>query len=979
MKIIDFITKIFGWVWDNVYKNDQYDILTRLICGGLLLVFGVIIAIILLAEAAEKTVKVLEWLKERGFWVFKSADCKSQIRRRKLFIQVVKSDLTAIGTKENWNDQAFSDLEAEVELEGAYYTSRVSRVYNDPVKGVRRVSSLIEAVRSAVKPHLLIVGEPGSGKSVALRHFALKLAEKGVRSGAEQCTVPLYINFRHFVEQNCQALDSSAIKSFVIDQIRHDSPTSSIFVEENWSRYCEQGVWFFLFDSFDEIPAVMHAVEADDKRVYYENALRVFVSEVGSCRVIVASREYKGPDGLGWDKLRILPLSFPRKEALVARSLVSTADKKKILHYLSEYDGALYNNPLFLTLLCRYVGDKGGLPETDYALLENHVVGTLERDADYLFRNYRLSRPDAIKAATRLAAVYASEPSISLAPTRSELEAVVVDPFLKNRLDDVLAGLVASKVMRKDISEASSRDIRYVFSHRRYQETLFVRFILSKDCPYDIGDLVSDTRWREYLVALLQSKSSAVIDPYVEAINVELKKAINVFPRQEFRQRGFPPLIVSLWKGSKVIYYMTMLLDGYRGRYDLLVESTKNIAGDFLSEMYASADIADQFMVVRFSVLAGEEKAKFWLREAIISNSTVMKGAAFAKVGDIKEPDADFAEFVRMRYSYQVLNSHQRHEILRMEAMLGRISKGFKCERVYRRCFILRSVFGWFIKTCSTSPSARDKRYGLWYKIARSFIGTDISVIPGVLIWLLIMNLCLALNIATVPQSDYFSWPVFLCSAFALIKFAFLVMYIARDEPGDITFSVLFARVNTWVNAAGLRNWTALALALAFVVFAPGVFVYYLARLVGYSGGFYSLVVVMSIVTFASLLIFARHSSRNEAKKLRSALDAKLEEKRGDALWVLLQSDDIVQFFNWVVEMDAINKLKNATFRRLFSILAAMETGRLSGLNEAPFLVGEATEKRHLLVAKQLLLDVYFSRLDLRGNQNDTPKGSARI
>jgi len=162
---------------------------------------------------------------------------------------------------ENWNDQWFTDLEAEVEADGGYYNGPFNRLIGRSSIGVRRVASLMLAIKTSAEKRMVLVGEPGSGKSIALRHLARQLAEIGVSLKGERLQIPLYINLKELPSHDLSTLNADFIENFVKDHVRRGDSDTAEYLREHWQDFKSRGIWFFLFDSFDEIPAILHAAE----------------------------------------------------------------------------------------------------------------------------------------------------------------------------------------------------------------------------------------------------------------------------------------------------------------------------------------------------------------------------------------------------------------------------------------------------------------------------------------------------------------------------------------------------------------------------------------------------------------------------------------------------------------------------------------------------------------------------------------------
>jgi hypothetical protein len=75
--------------------------------------------------------------------------------------------------RERWSDDQYAELEAEVETKGARDSSSSLVRFVTGRSKVRRERSLTAALGNARHRFVLLQGDPGSGKTVALRHLAL--------------------------------------------------------------------------------------------------------------------------------------------------------------------------------------------------------------------------------------------------------------------------------------------------------------------------------------------------------------------------------------------------------------------------------------------------------------------------------------------------------------------------------------------------------------------------------------------------------------------------------------------------------------------------------------------------------------------------------------------------------------------------------------------------------------------------------------
>ena len=97
--------------------------------------------------------------------------------------QVLETRLANLDDETNWTDQAFTPLDAEIE--------KLSITGGRP----RRIVDLITAIR---RDHsttgFLVLGDPGSGKSVAMRHLAREMLKEVSRTQV----LPIYVNLKEW-------------------------------------------------------------------------------------------------------------------------------------------------------------------------------------------------------------------------------------------------------------------------------------------------------------------------------------------------------------------------------------------------------------------------------------------------------------------------------------------------------------------------------------------------------------------------------------------------------------------------------------------------------------------------------------------------------------------------------------------------------------------------------------------------------------
>jgi hypothetical protein len=624
-----------------------------------------------------------------------SPEKRAEIRRRQQFCNALLSDLGVLTKAENWNDQFFTDLEAQIEAEGRFFASRVDRLMHRESKGLRRVRSLIGAIESSAEQFLLLVGDPGSGKSVALRHLAHQLARRSAQSREGNLKIPLYINLKELPQAPAEGPTAEFIRNFVLDNVRRGDSDTAAYVKEHWDKYREEGIWFFLFDSFDEIPAVLHAPSGSSVIETHANAIRQFLAGMSGCRGIIASREFKGPNTLPWQKLRILPLSPSRRSELVDNYFLPTHLRAIVFQHLAVNEAALYNNPLFLTLLCRYVKDEGNPPPNDLDLLNKHLDRLARRDSDFLKRRYALDSSQLMAGAMVLARAFAENQSLSLAPTQDEiLNALKGYRLLGVDLESLLSALVYVKIGRSDV-EARAGDRRFTFAHRRYQEALFVRFMAENPGYIDNRELLTNLHWREYAVTLIQTQSNKIIEGIL-ADATRLLREYGENKRSTIVTKEFGGALAYFdWQSDPALHLLNLLQEGLARRLNDVPMHLREAVDLLLMPRWRSGDFYDRHMVLSVSGLMSGQSLSQILEEAVRFGSEDMLRTAFKQCAFLTEMRPQLIRWLRRRFSDEVIAVGGGGGLAKVEAFGARLPLIIGADYIWKRSYMVRRISLW--------------------------------------------------------------------------------------------------------------------------------------------------------------------------------------------------------------------------------------------------------------------------------------------
>ncbi|MEM7034673.1 MAG: hypothetical protein AAF629_34355, partial [Chloroflexota bacterium] len=128
--------------------------------------------------------------------IFYKPENKRRTIRRRRFADHIESEIRRLNNLEAWSDYRFAELEAEVEAEGQRRTFGQIPFLDKSRGGLRREKSLSKALEKSAERLILLEGDPGSGKSVALRYVTQLMAKRAMKARNINSVIPIYINLK---------------------------------------------------------------------------------------------------------------------------------------------------------------------------------------------------------------------------------------------------------------------------------------------------------------------------------------------------------------------------------------------------------------------------------------------------------------------------------------------------------------------------------------------------------------------------------------------------------------------------------------------------------------------------------------------------------------------------------------------------------------------------------------------------------------
>ena len=584
-------------------------------------------------------------------WPFSRArrdsETRYRIEQRRQFARHVQTQLQQLAGQENWKDERFADLEAEVDIEGRQ--RRIPWFRHSPSRTIilRREKSLARALERSTEPLIVLEGDPGAGKSVALRHLAEHLADKA-RKYPGTSKLPLYVNLKEFHSER-RPVDSSSVRDFIFASVvRVNDRDVERFMDEEFDRGLSDGSFVLLLDSFDEIPDILSSTEADDAVEEYALAIHNFLFGMRKSRAIVASREFRGPKTFREPRFTIVPLSGRRQVDLIRRSGLRPDQARTVEGGLATADSEIQReatNPMVLGLICEYTRSTGYFPESSHSVYESYLSQRFTRDAARLQKRYKVSAPFVRSLTEEIAFVMAAVPGLGLSPTRQELHAALIktDHITTTRLDAVLDALEYTKLGRAVEDTDGSGQPSFTFAHRRFQEYFATCVVIRHPERVSVAELLTDGRWRETAVTILQTQSASAITPLLD----EATRLLGRMTRKALEEEESHAASGGYCWPLGAMHLMSVFSAGLGQVPDNIPAKFRDDASSLLVSAWNNGRRYDKKWAVSLALVADKKDTIWLLEQAFSSGSVILNGAAYTCVSRMADPSPELYDGVR--------------------------------------------------------------------------------------------------------------------------------------------------------------------------------------------------------------------------------------------------------------------------------------------------------------------------------------------
>jgi NACHT domain len=609
---------------------------------------------------------------------------------RSRFAEHVEYEVRRLNIREEWKDHRFTELEAEVEAEGKQKNVIFTPFFWQTKRGLRRESSLSKALENSIERLILLEGEPGSGKSIALRHIAEKLSKRAAKSKSINSIIPLYINLKKLDLSPGDKIDRNLIESFIKKEInRVNDRDIENYIEEEFRLGVNEGSWLFLFDSFDEIPEILSSVEADNTIRAYAEAIDDFLA-VGfnKCRGIIASRQFRGPKQLGWPQFRILPLENRRLE-LIKKAGFEPKRAKTIIGELKVASSEIQEmtkNPMFLGILCEDLRNGNPFPINNHSVFENYLSTRINRDVDRLQKKFKLITTDVRSAAENIAFCMSIDMTLGLSPSREEIKNSMkkFNLNVKGEIEQYMNALEYLKLARSEEETVPGGSKLFTFSHRRFQEYFATCIVISDPTRINPRELLTNGRWRETAVVMFQTQPSDIFAPFLAEVRLLIDEFLQglsgiienplAYVEQNSLVKSYPTPNPFHWPIG-LFHLLGLLQDGFINRMKDLPEDIQLQAGSILLTASSKGTLYDKKWSLELAGVTPQPILLFLIRIAFLSDSQWLKEVAYRQTARLRKIPDDIVAGIRQSILSLFIQNRLKDEILATYAHLSRLDK----------------------------------------------------------------------------------------------------------------------------------------------------------------------------------------------------------------------------------------------------------------------------------------------------------------
>lgn len=615
------------------------------------------------------------------------------------FCKTLSQRIERINTSLQWNDSLYIPIAAEVEMTKGKEIKR----YDDMLKclktnrqghpliinSVRRIKYscagknrvinriLISLEKRFDKKNVyLVLGDPGSGKSVSLRKLCYDLLKESQITGK----TPVYISLKTWTSKGREWNENNLpttrdLIQYIREELYKDGDLlTDEFLDHYFEKMLKDGRWYFIFDSFDEMPCLMGNNKNSVLIKHISGLLFEFLSGPNQSGGVIASRIYNRPSDSLRQTCTLTLKSFndARIRNMIRKYINTDVNEtiKKLFRDRNDLVG-LCRNPFHLALLINYIKKQQmALPNNQFELFKDFIDERLQK-----------SKIQIEKSGLSIEKIYAATIDLSILMQNDggygldfPVERIYDATGEEKLWEKYLAILEYIRICRRG---GNNQTISFV--HRRFQEFFFVEGIILGKVSINESDcsgILHNTGIRDSLVLYCQigdeKEVLRIAEFCCDAIESNLSKISNIL------NEGCVELVNSL-------YFLT---EAFSNRKTVLHNNIELISG-LRKYLTNTTDYIILLAIVNSMSLLNKDDIELtmldtfklhnrWLNSTLVSNCQVVQKLS-------KKTEMEFCQY------FDSLNYKLIEKFLSVDFSLS-LSDGFKYIRIMHALLLCRYI-----------------------------------------------------------------------------------------------------------------------------------------------------------------------------------------------------------------------------------------------------------------------------------------------
>jgi hypothetical protein len=404
------------------------------------------------------------------------------------------------------DEEQILNLKAQIFVEPKFRVFELASRQEQKNKDGKLTSNITKLLMSTKNP-VVVLGDPGAGKSTSLLKVMLSLIEDGIRKKTPR--LPVYLRLGTFTQKISD--ENSVAIEFAKESLRKLGG-HAIYIQAHLEKYLSEGRIVFLLDAMDEMPR-----DQIEKRFNAITRLRSFSGN----KVIFACRKLDFPETFPFQRAVIQP--FDHKQVkLFLRKTLGERGKYAGTEILSPANKLrdMAGNPFFLKLFALFYDENERLPNNRAELIQIYEDQVYKRAALRATMSDALDQQKLRLVLSRLAYMITisgrgvtfpihefKKRFLPMKPTEGEEQLKALIPIV----DKVLDVAISERLLRIDHetsihekNDAYTADNYEVvsFHHHRLQEYYTAIYLNEAQPSIDWKNQFDDIWWQEILIML---------------------------------------------------------------------------------------------------------------------------------------------------------------------------------------------------------------------------------------------------------------------------------------------------------------------------------------------------------------------------------------------------------------------------------------------------------------------------------------------